>query len=70
VKNATTIPGDVTVNEAIRLWPASVAVFQKFNIDSCCGGALPIREAAAHHGIDVDTLLAALAPVVEAATTS
>ena len=51
---------DMTVNEVIQLFPAAVAVFKRFGIDSCCGGALPIREAARRHGKDEKELLAAL----------
>ena len=52
-------PG-LTVNEAIRLHPATVAVFNDFGIDACCGGAAPLAEAAARVGADPDALLAAL----------
>ena len=34
------------VNEVIRTHPATVEVFNRFGIDSCCGGAAPVGEAA------------------------
>ena len=63
----STLRSDMTVNEVIRLFPASVAVFGSFGIDSCCGGALPVLEAAARHRIDEEALLDALRAVIRAA---
>lgn len=59
------IPATMTVNEAIRLYPQTVAVFNAFNIDACCGGAATIEEAARRDGADPDALLAALRAVLE-----
>ena len=53
-----------TVNDLIALHPATVAVFNAFGIDACCGGAVPVHEAALRDGADPDALLAALAEVV------
>ncbi len=50
----------MTVNNAILLYPRTVAVFDAYGIDSCCGGALPIEEVAERHGLDLDALMAAL----------
>ena len=55
-----TIHAGVTVKEAIRRFPATIAVFNDFGIDACCGGAAPVAEAAARDGADPDALLAAL----------
>ena len=33
---------------------------QQFGLDTCCGGALTLAEAAAHHGLEIEALLAAL----------
>jgi iron-sulfur cluster repair protein YtfE (RIC family) len=59
MKDTTNTPIDatMTVNEAVRLFPATVSVFAAAGIDSCCGGALPIAEAARRHGIEPDQLL-------------
>ncbi|HEX6910296.1 MAG TPA: DUF542 domain-containing protein [Longimicrobium sp.] len=54
------IPPAMTVNEAIRLHPATVGVFNEFGIDACCGGAAPVRDAALRDGADPDRLMAAL----------
>ena len=63
----SSLRSDMTVNEVIRHFPASVEVFSRFGIDSCCGGALPLLEAAARHRIDEDALLSALRAVIRAA---
>ncbi len=48
---------DTTVNEAVQRVPALLTFFARYGIDSCCGGALPIREAAKRHGLHPETLL-------------
>jgi iron-sulfur cluster repair protein YtfE (RIC family) len=55
-----TIDADLTVNEAIRRYPATVAVFNDFGIDACCGGAAPLAEAAVRDGADPAALLQAV----------
>ncbi|MBX6332706.1 MAG: DUF542 domain-containing protein [Gemmatimonadaceae bacterium] len=49
-----------TVNETVARYPATAAVFNRFGIDTCCGGGVPIALAAAREGIDSGALLAAL----------
>ena len=56
----TTIQGTMTINETIRERPETVAVFDRYGLDSCCGGSLPIEQAARRHGLDPDEVLAAL----------
>jgi len=53
----TIIDKDLTVNECIRLYPSTIGVFTKFKIDSCCGGAVSIKEAALRDGADLDSLM-------------
>ncbi len=48
------------VNETLRQFPATTGVFNEFGIDACCGGAVPISEAAIRDGADPDELLSAL----------
>lgn len=55
-----TIYADMTVNEAIRRFPATVAVFNAFGIDACCGGAAMLAEAAVRDGADPVELLEAV----------
>ena len=51
---------EMTVNQAIQRVPASVAVFGELGIDTCCGGALTLPEAAARRGVPLPELLKAL----------
>jgi regulator of cell morphogenesis and NO signaling len=51
---------EMTVNETIQRFPRTVAVFDAHGIDACCGGALPVADAAARHGIPLPELLNAL----------
>lgn len=50
----------MVVNDAIRLYPPTVEVFTRFNIDSCCGGAVSIKEAAERDGAPLAEILDAL----------
>jgi regulator of cell morphogenesis and NO signaling len=40
--------------------PATIRVFEHFNLDYCCGGNRPLAEACAQKGIDAQVVLAAL----------
>jgi iron-sulfur cluster repair protein YtfE (RIC family) len=61
---AVRISGDQVVNQVIHAHPGTVEVFNRFGIDSCCGGAAPIATAAAMHGADPDEVLDALNAIV------
>jgi iron-sulfur cluster repair protein YtfE (RIC family) len=54
----------ITVNDLIARFPETVATFNAFGIDACCGGAVPVREAALRDGADPDALAAALAEAI------
>lgn len=54
------ITPEMIVNDCIRDYPNTIGVFTRFNIDSCCGGAVSIEEAAKRDGADVDELLGEL----------
>jgi regulator of cell morphogenesis and NO signaling len=58
--NSITISADRTVNQIIQANPETVSVFARYNIDSCCGGNLPLQEVADRHGLDLSALLAEL----------
>lgn len=51
---------ELQVNEIIHRFPGTLPVFHAAGIDSCCGGALPVGEAARRHGLDADQLMADL----------
>ena len=53
----------VRVNEVIRRYPETVHVFSEYGIDACCGGAAPVHEAAARHGVPLEDLLERLREV-------
>jgi regulator of cell morphogenesis and NO signaling len=54
------ITPELQVNEITRLFPGTLRVFHAAGIDSCCGGALPVGEAARRHGLDPALLLGEL----------
>lgn len=54
-----------TINELIAQHPETIATFNRFGIDTCCGGGEPIADAARRDGADLDALLAALRAAVE-----
>ena len=55
--SAATIDATMTVNEVIAAVPATVAVFQTWGIDACCGGAKTLETVARSHGFDLERLL-------------
>ncbi len=61
------IDAGITVNEMLRVYPATVSVLNAFGIDACCGGAASLGEAARRDGVDLDELLRALAAVTAVA---
>lgn len=54
----------LTVNEAVRRYPATIAIFNRYGIDTCCGGALPVAEAAAEAHVDASVLRAELVSAI------
>lgn len=49
-----------TVGEIAAEVPAAIRVFEKLNIDYCCGGATPLTDACSRAGISIDAFLQAL----------
>lgn len=62
-----TIDETQTVNEVMAGHPETIHVFNRFGIDTCCGGGAPIREAAHRDGADARALIEALQAAVGAA---
>lgn len=54
------ITPDSIVNETLQRYPETMSVFNAFGIDTCCGGAAAIEDAAYRDGADPQALLAAL----------
>lgn len=65
---ATVPPFDptLTVNEIMAREPRTIAVFNQFGVDTCCGSGVPVADAARRDGVEPDLLLAALRSAVEA----
>lgn len=53
-------PEETTVVDALQGVPGADEVFRRFGLDCCCGGELPVAEAARRHGVDLEPLLEAL----------
>jgi regulator of cell morphogenesis and NO signaling len=62
-----TIEPQATVGELVRERPARARVFEALGIDYCCGGKLPLGEAAARRGLDVRQIVEQLAAADAAA---
>ncbi len=56
----TPITKDMIINDVIKKYPETIAVFNRFNVDACCGGGASIEATARADGVAVDALLAAL----------
>jgi regulator of cell morphogenesis and NO signaling len=61
--SAPIAPAD-PLNAIVARYPQTLPVLQRFGLDTCCGGALPLRTAAEHHNLDLDELIAALRTAV------
>jgi iron-sulfur cluster repair protein YtfE (RIC family) len=48
------------LNLIVARYPQALQVFQRFGLDTCCGGSLPLSTAVEHHGLDLDEVLATL----------
>ena len=51
---------ELTVGEMVVEEPSRARVFERFGIDYCCGGKIPLAEACATRGVDHDAVLKAL----------
>jgi iron-sulfur cluster repair protein YtfE (RIC family) len=65
MQSTTNIDIVATINEIVAQYPDTIAVFNRFGIDSCCGGGVPLADAARRDGADLDALLAALQEAIE-----
>jgi regulator of cell morphogenesis and NO signaling len=63
--DATIFDATCTVNELISREPRTIAVFNRFGIDTCCGSQVAIGEAARRDGVDRGQLLAELHRVMD-----
>jgi iron-sulfur cluster repair protein YtfE (RIC family) len=54
----------LTINEIVAQFPETIAVFNHFGFDTCCGGGIRIDEAATRDGIDVSTVVTAVSEAI------
>lgn len=57
---STTITREMTINQVIKKYPEVIGVFNRFRVDSCCGGARTLEETAREDKVHLNDLLAAL----------
>ena len=57
-----------TVRDIAMENPAAVRVFEKYGIDYCCGGRVPLAEACATRNLNVDEVIASLGTAATAST--
>ena len=63
-----TLKPEQTVGQIAAEFPAAVRVFEKYGIDFCCGGKLPVGQAAAAKSLDAAYLLAEIELALETPT--
>ncbi|HEY4716559.1 MAG TPA: DUF542 domain-containing protein [bacterium] len=59
------ITKNMSINEIIKKFPQSIGVFNKFNLDSCCGGAESLENAAKKSEVDLAILIEAIDNAIE-----
>ena len=62
------ISNHTLVKDIVNEFPKSSDVFKKHRIDFCCGGNIPIEQAAARSNVELDLLLSELNIVIERST--
>ena len=50
----------LTINEIVAAHPETIPVFNRFGLDTCCGGGVCVDDAARRDGVDVNDLVSAL----------
>src|SRR3954469_12607145 len=60
-----TLKPEQTVGQIAAEFPASVRVFEKYGIDFCCGGKLPVAQVCANKSLDAGQLLAEIGQALE-----
>jgi regulator of cell morphogenesis and NO signaling len=60
-----TISNNTLVKDIVNEFPKSSDVFKKHRIDFCCGGNIPIEQAATSSDVELDLLLSELNVVIE-----
>jgi regulator of cell morphogenesis and NO signaling len=53
----TEITSNMTINEAIKINPEVMKVFNKYGLDTCCGGHQMIEDSAKLYGAEIQKLM-------------
>jgi iron-sulfur cluster repair protein YtfE (RIC family) len=56
----------LSVNTVLARFPSTLSVFNRFGLDTCCGGALSVADAARAADVDTEALCGALADAIAA----
>ena len=56
-KTDAPLSGDLTLNEITSTVPRALEVFNRYGLDSCCGGAKPLGLVCERHGLDLEKVL-------------
>lgn len=69
-RQSAPVPIDIdrSVNDTILMAPATLTVFAHYGFDTCCRGAMTIRDAASEEKVDVEQLVIDLQAVLPAST--
>ena len=67
MSHLTQIDPTVTINEIVAQHPETIAVFNRFGFDTCCGGGVSVRDAARRDGVELESVLAELRRALEQA---
>jgi iron-sulfur cluster repair protein YtfE (RIC family) len=59
------IDPEATLNQLVEAEPKVLPVLHRYGLDTCCGGGLPLREAARRHELPLDDFLAELGVAAE-----
>lgn len=62
-------PEATTVDQLMAQHPETMAVFNAFGVDNCCGAHRTVHEAAVEDAVSEQALVEALAAAVRQATT-
>lgn len=54
------ITKDMVINDVVKMYPETLAIFSKFKVDSCCGGGQSIENTACADAVNVEALVRAL----------
>jgi regulator of cell morphogenesis and NO signaling len=62
---ATALDPNLTINEIVARFPETIPVFNRFGLDTCCGGGVRVDEAARRDELDVTAVVSALRQAIE-----